>query len=197
LNQLNLSIEQDTAGRLDIVRDEIGFIREREQGIILINKLVENNDILLRITHNDTKSENIIFSEDNRAICLIDLATVMQGYVLYDFGDAVRTIACKAKEDEQNLDLVNLDLSIFRAFSKGFLNKTKSFLTKAERENLPYSARLMTYLMAIRFLTDYLNGDRYYRIQQPDHNLIRARVQIKIIQLLEQNQQEMELIIKN
>ena len=153
--------------------------------------------IPIRITHNDTKFNNIIFDDSNKAICVVDFDTIMQGSALFDFGDAIRSIANTAAEDEQDLEKVKLNLNIFEAYTYGYLDNTKELLTDTEINFLAFSACYITFIMGLRFLTDYLNGDIYYRIQYPEHNLVRARNQFKLVECMEQQNFEMNEIVKS
>jgi serine/threonine protein kinase len=149
-----------------------------------------------RITHNDTKINNILFDENGQILSVIDLDTVMPGLVHFDFGDAIRTAACTTEEDETDLDKITINLSIFEGFAKGFLEETKSFLTSEETQLLAHSAKFMTFIMGLRFLTDYLEGDVYYKIKHPEHNIERARAQFKLVSEISLKEKEMQEIIK-
>jgi Ser/Thr protein kinase RdoA (MazF antagonist) len=131
----------------------------------------------LRVTHNDTKLNNILFDRNDNAICLIDLDTVMPGYVLYDYGDALRTMSNTAAEDEQDLSQVRFDFHVFEAFTRGYLSEAGKFLRPEEKEWLWLAPACMTFIIGLRFLTDHINGDRYFHIHREGHNLDRARVQ--------------------
>ena len=149
----------------------------------------------VRVTHNDTKINNVLFDADTRkAICVIDLDTVMPGLSVYDFGDAIRFGASTAAEDEKDLDRVSLDLGLFRAFTRGFFETSPS-LTKEEIECMPLGAFTMTLEVGMRFLTDYLKGDKYFSIDYPQHNLDRARTQFKLITDMERKWDEMKRIV--
>jgi hypothetical protein len=163
--------------------------------MLTIPQLIRQGRIPVRITHNDTKFNNILFDKNDHAVCIVDLDTVMPGSLLFDFGDAIRTGANTVCEDERDLDRVDINLSIFRAYSGGFINSLQTSLTSDEISNLAFSARFMTFIIGLRFLTDYLDGDLYFRTSYPDHNLDRARVQFRLIQAMEQNADAMEQII--
>ena len=159
-------------------------------------KLYRDGLIPLRVTHNDTKLNNILFDrKTNESICVIDLDTIMPGFSLYDFGDAIRFGANTAAEDERDLSKVQLSLTLFESFTKGFLSACATALTRAEVKHLAFSAMLMTYECGIRFLTDYLDGDVYFKIAYPDHNLVRARNQFKLVYEIEQHLDEMNEIV--
>jgi Ser/Thr protein kinase RdoA (MazF antagonist) len=195
LNNLRKAVKQDIAGRAARVRDETGFAEKRSEEMKLVSKMGIEGTIPLRVTHNDTKINNVLFDEENKAVCVIDLDTVMPGYVHFDFGDAIRTFANTADEDEKDVSKVRMNLELFEAFSKGFLSETKTILKPAELATLAFSARMMTYIIGIRFLTDYLEGDTYYKTQYPEHNLVRARVQFRLIESMEEQFEEMQGVI--
>ncbi len=192
------SYEADVKGRAAEVKAEYDFAvaRKEETGILL--SLHEQGLIPMRVTHNDTKLNNILFDEDTgKGVCVIDLDTIMPGFSLYDFGDAIRFGANTTKEDDDNLDNVKVSLELFAAFAKGFLSACAKELTPAEVEQLAFSAKLMTYECGIRFLKDYLDGDVYFRINKdiPTHNLIRARNQFKLVAEMEKHMDEMNSIV--
>jgi Ser/Thr protein kinase RdoA (MazF antagonist) len=191
------TVLHDPAGRVKEVADEIGFIESRAQEMHTILRLGERGEIPLRVTHNDTKFNNILFNSANKAISVVDLDTVMPGYILYDFGDAIRTGASTAAEDESDLLKMNIDLNLFAAYANGYLSVAGNFLNKTETAHLAFSAKFMTYLIGLRFLTDHVDGDRYYKTGFPGHNLQRARAQFRLLQNMEQNFGEMERIVLN
>ena len=184
--QLDDAAAHDAAGRLSSVRTELDFLEaNRSRGMILSDGLAQG---LLKcgITHNDTKLNNILFDDaTGEAICLIDLDTVMPGTILFDTGDLIRTAANTACEDEQDLSKVRFNIEIFNALIDGYLSTAGSFLTAYEKSLIAESGRALTQIMAVRFLTDYLNGDTYYKITRPAHNLDRTRTQIKLIQSMD------------
>ena len=158
---------------------------------------MNNGNIPVRVTHNDTKINNILFDKNTReAICVIDLDTVMPGSALYDFGDALRVGASTAAEDEVNLDVVHFSKEYFESFAKGFFEEMGNELTEKEIELLAFSAKLLTYECGIRFLTDYLNGDTYFKTKHKNHNLDRARNQFKLVREISEMEDELNLIIK-
>lgn len=181
--QLDKAIEENKAGRLSSVTKEIGFLMEnRERGMVLIDAL-KNGELPLRVTHNDTKMNNVLFDEHTgEPLCVIDLDTVMSGTCLFDTGDMIRTGTCTAKEDETDLSKVHFNITLFQSMIQGYCEKAKRFLTPKEMGLIAESGRTITQIMAVRFLTDYLNGDVYYHIDRPSHNLDRARTQIELIQ---------------
>jgi len=190
-------ISDDPAGRVSSSGKEIAEITRREEEMKIIIRLGEEGRIPLRITHNDTKFNNILFDSNDRALCIIDLDTVMPGYVHYDFGDAIRTASNTAEEDSTDLSSVSIDLGIYEAYAKGYLSETRSTLNSTEKEFLPFAPKLLTYIMATRFLTDYLDGDKYYKIKYPEHNLHRTRAQTALLSSMEENCEKMKQIINN
>ena len=152
----------------------------------IIQHLKEKGEIKLRVTHNDTKISNALFDLQGKGLCVIDTDTIMPGIIHYDFGDAIRTICNTAAEDEKELDKVNFNKTYYKAYSKGFLEKIGTSISELERNSLPLGAKTMIFIMALRFLTDYLNGDIYYKINYDDHNLVRAKNQFKLIDSFEQ-----------
>lgn len=190
-------IEKDPAGRADSVRAEIEEIVSREEEMKTILRLGAEGRIPLRITHNDTKFNNILFDNNDRALLLIDLDTVMPGYVHYDFGDAIRTATNRAEEDSEDLSAVSMDIDIYGAYAEGFLSETRNTLNATETEYLPFAPKLLTYIMATRFLTDYIDGDHYYKIRYPLHNLQRVRVQLTLLRDMEAQYHNMVQIINN
>ncbi|MRR21824.1 aminoglycoside phosphotransferase family protein [bacterium] len=189
--------ERDPAGRAASVRKEIEEITSREEEMKTILRLGAEGMIPLRITHNDTKFNNILFDSNDRALLLIDLDTVMPGYVHYDFGDAIRTAANRSDEDTADLAAVSMDIEIYKAYAEGFLSETMNTLNATEKEYLPFAPKLLTYIMATRFLTDYIDGDHYYKINYPLHNLQRVRVQLTLLRDMEAQYNNMVQIINN
>ena len=186
--QLHAAIESDPAGRAAGAREEIqGYLAyERDAGELM--NLLKNGDLPLRVTHNDTKLNNVLLREsDHRPLCVIDLDTVMPGLAANDFGDSIRFGASTAAEDEQDVGRVQLSLELYRAYADAFLNACGSRLTNKERETLPLGAKLMTLECGARFLADYLNGDVYFHTQYPEHNLVRCRTQLKLVQEMEKH----------
>jgi Ser/Thr protein kinase RdoA (MazF antagonist) len=185
MKNLRTAIASGLTERKLLVADDLERLFARETEMMRVHELEQKGEIPERITHNDTKFNNILFDENDRAVCLIDLDTVMNGSVLYDFGDAVRTLSNSADEDEKNLSLVEFDSALFSSFAGGYLSETRSVLTKIEIDLLAFSCKLMTYIMAVRFLTDFINGDVYFKTSYPSHNLNRARNQIRLLECME------------
>ncbi|MCK9536902.1 MAG: aminoglycoside phosphotransferase family protein [Bacilli bacterium] len=178
--------------------NEVKFVFDRKNIMNVITDMLDKNEIPERVTHNDTKLNNIMIDENtNKAICVIDLDTVMPGSVLYDFGDAIRVGASTAVEDEPDLSRVQLDVSLFELFSRGFLEETHRLLNQKEIDHLVEGARLITLECGMRFLTDYFKGNTYFSISYPKHNLVRARAQFKLVEEIEKNYSKLQNIIKN
>lgn len=190
------SCKQDTANRAQSVQPEIEFFRSRADEMMKIHRIGKQGLLPVRITHNDTKFNNILFDENANALCIIDLDTVMNGYVHYDFGDAIRTLANTAEEDEPDLSKVQFNFELFENFTKGYLKETISILTETEIQHLAFSAKLMTYIIALRFFTDFLDGDTYFKTHYPTHNLDRTRNQIKLFREMEGHFTAMEEVIE-
>lgn len=182
IEALKAAIREDRAGRAEYVKKEIDFALENASWAGAVVKGMEEGRIPVRVTHNDTKINNILFDlETGKAVCVIDLDTVMPGSALYDFGDALRMGGSTAAEDEVDLEKVWFETEAFEAFARGYLSEMKEALTEDEIALLPLSVKLMTYECGIRFLTDYLNGDTYFKIHREHHNLDRARNQFKLV----------------
>lgn len=167
--------------RLNKAKEQIQLVEDYKEEMHIIQGLKESGAIRTRVTHNDTKISNILFSTKNKGLCVIDTDTVMPGIIHYDFGDAIRTICNTAAEDETNLDLVEFNVNYYKAYTEGFLKKMGPFLSPLELKYLPLGAKTMIFIMALRFLTDYLNGDVYYKTKYPEHNFDRAKNQFKLI----------------
>lgn len=196
LEALEKSVELDTAGRVSFAKDEINFALSRKSDAEIVINLHKEGLIPLRVTHNDTKLNNILFDEKTgESICVIDLDTIMPGFSLYDFGDSIRYGANTTREDDDNLDNVDISLELFESFTKGFLGACASDLTETEVRYLAFSAKLMTFECGVRFLTDYLDGDVYFRTAYQEHNLVRARNQFKLVSEIEKNLSKMEEIV--
>lgn len=190
------AVERDPAGRAAAVKNEIDFILARESDASVAVDLLAQGKLPERITHNDTKLNNVLIDDQTgRGICVIDLDTTMPGTVLYDFGDLIRMGAATAAEDELDLSKVDVDLQLFEHLTRGYVDAVRDLLTPIEWDLLVFGGRLITYEQAIRFLGDYINGDTYYKTKYPDHNLDRARTQIKMLQEMERKQDQMEAIV--
>lgn len=195
---LEKAVSEDICGRKKEVEKEIDFAFSRKSDTPIIINAIKSGEIPLRVTHNDTKLNNVLFDrETDEAICVIDLDTVMPGSLLYDYGDSIRFGASSGAEDEKDLDKIFCRMDYFEAFTKGFLEAIGSDITKKEMELLPFSAKIMTYECGIRFLTDYLRGDTYFKIHYPGQNLDRARTQFKLVGDMEEKFSQMSEIVKN
>ncbi len=191
------SVEGDPAGRAAEVRPEIDFVLAREKDAGVVVDGLGSGRIPERITHNDTKLNNVMIDDrTGEGICVIDLDTVMPGSVLYDFGDSVRLGAATAAEDERDLGRVGFDLGMFDRLAAGYLDAARDFLTPAETGLLAFSAKLLTLECGIRFLTDHLQGDVYFKIHRGDHNLDRARTQFKMVAEMERRMEAMESVVR-
>ncbi len=196
LHDFKNAIKKNSAGRLKKVQSEVDFLNSWAVAMNEIPKMGRAGILPVRITHNDTKFNNILLDKDNNIQCVIDLDTVMPGYVAFDFGDAIRTIINTAVEDEADLNTIQLNIPLFAEFTKGYLSQTKSFLTEAELKSLIMGVLLLPYMQSIRFLTDYLEGDVYYKIHFAEHNLQRTHAQMQLFKMLELNRKELENIVQ-
>jgi hypothetical protein len=190
------TVQRDPVKRAESAGPEIKQVLDRAENMKIILKLGREGKIPVRITHNDTKFNNILLDENDKALCVIDLDTVMPGYIHYDFGDAIRTVTNTAQEDEKDLAKVNMNLNLFRAYAEGYLSETGATLNNVEKEYLAFAPGLITYTIAVRFLTDYIDGDNYFKIHHAHHNLQRARAQLKLVRSMEEQYGEMHEIIK-
>ncbi|WP_347838094.1 aminoglycoside phosphotransferase family protein [uncultured Draconibacterium sp.] len=188
-------LAKNPVGRKKEVAEEISWIESRKTEMLEFWQLVENRTIPTRISHNDTKINNILFDKKGDVLCVIDLDTVLSSTVLNDFGDAMRFYTNTGLEDDKNTDNVSMDMAIFKAFSKGYLEETISFLTPREIEFLAFSARYITYEQVLRFLMDYIDGDNYYKIKYANHNLVRTRAQYRLLLSMEAQYKEMKEFI--
>lgn len=197
ISDFKKAVADNLSGRADSVKEEIAFVLDREQDCHILVDLIESGDLPLKVTHNDTKLNNIMFdNETNQGICVVDLDTVMPGLSLYDFGDSIRFGANTAAEDEKDLSKVSLSLEYFEAYVKGYLESAGKSLTAKEIECLPISAKLMTLECGMRFLGDYINGDVYFKTGYPEHNLDRAHTQLVLVKDMEAKFDEMTAIVE-
>ena len=197
LRQLQEAVSADPAHRLAEVRPLVDALMERAESMCLAERLHREGVLPKRICHCDTKVNNMMFDEEGRVLCVIDLDTVMPSYIFSDYGDFLRTAANVGREDDPHPEKVSFDMEIFRAFTRGYLRGAGEFLLPVEREHLPYAAMLFPYMQAVRFLTDYLNGDVYYKTAYPDHNLVRTRAQLQLLRSVEQHQAEMKAFVES
>ena len=196
-NKFLTAIEQNKSNRACLVQEEIDFVKKRADKLSLIVDALAKGEIPLRVTHNDTKINNVLIDKDTgKAICIIDLDTIMPGSLLYDFGDSIRSGCNTALEDEKNLDLVDFDINLYEAYCKGFLRGIGEKITDKELEMLHIGAIVITLECGIRFLTDYLDGDLYFKTDYPDHNLVRCHTQFKLARKMESQSDKMLSIAK-
>lgn len=193
--QWNATLERDAARRKSSLSAEIGWIESRKERMLQFKKLIEDGVIPPRVTHNDTKISNILFDTDENVLCVIDLDTVMRSTSLYDFGDAIRSYANTGEEDAPDTSTVGLSLPMFRAYTEGFLSERRDTLTQPEIDNLAFSALYITYEQVLRFLMDYIDGDTYYKIKYPEHNLVRTHAQYALLLDMERNLDRMRAIV--
>lgn len=180
LKQLDEAVEADAAGRMEKVRDLVAEIRKDAYDMCCAERYYREGKLPKRICHCDTKVSNMLFDKEGNVLCIIDLDTVMSSFVFSDFGDFLRSAANTGQEDDENLDNVKFNFEIFKSFAKGYIESAKCFLTPLEIELLPYAVTLFPYMQAVRFLTDYINGDTYYQIKYPEHNYVRTLAQYKL-----------------
>jgi len=196
LAKLKDAIAEDIKGRVAEVQDEIAFVMAREKDCSVALQAQRDGILPLRVTHNDTKLNNVLIDKaTGEGICVIDLDTTMPGLAINDFGDSIRFGANHSAEDEKDLTKVNFDISLFEAYTRGFLAGADGALTDSELEYLPWGAKLMTLECGIRFLTDYLVGDTYFRIHYPEQNLDRCRTQFKLVRDMEEQWDDMKAVI--
>lgn len=195
--QLHEAVEADAAGRMSLpeVKELLAAILPWEQEMCKAERLHREGVLPKRVCHCDTKVNNMLFDADGNVLCVIDLDTVMLSFVFSDFGDFLRTAANPVAEDFPELDKIDFRMDIFEAFSRGYLSSAAGFLTAVERQNLPYAACLFPYMQAVRFFTDYINGDTYYKIKYPEHNLVRTRNQLALFTSAMSKQAQMAELI--
>lgn len=189
-------LEKDECNRALRAKDEIDFLLQRADDMPVLVDLIAKGSLPIRVTHNDTKFNNVMIdNKTGEGICVIDLDTVMPGSLLYDFGDAIRSITNTGEEDERDLSLVHFSLETYNRYTKGYLDATRGTLAPAEIEYLAFSARLLTLECGMRFLTDHINGDTYFRTKRENHNLDRCKTQFRLVKEMEENYTEMSQII--
>lgn len=189
------AVKLNTAGRLHEVQDLVEEIEKRGDEMCMCERLFREGKLPKRINHCDTKVNNMLFDESGKVLCVIDLDTAMPGFVMSDFGDFMRSAGNTGKEDDSDLQNVSFNMEIFKSYTQGYLQETKSFLSPIEIDLLPFGARLITYMQVTRFLADYLNGDTYYKINNPMHNLQRSKAQFALLQSIENHYSEMQKYI--
>jgi len=193
ISQFQVALNGDKVDRAKNCQSVIDFYSSRSNEMLEFDKLVGTKKLPIRVTHNDTKINNVLFNDLGKAISVIDLDTVMPGVVHYDFGDAIRTIAAKAMEDETSIERIGINISLYKSFTAGYLDEIGELLTPTELEFLPKAPRMMTYIMGIRFLADYLRGDTYYKVSHTEHNIERAKNQMALIIDMERKSLEMSI----
>ena len=195
---LKQAINEDKQGRANKIHDEIDFCKKNKDIIHTFSSAIKEGKLPVRITHNDTKIDNVLLdNETGEVMCIVDLDTVMPGLVHYDFGDMVRTLTSPADEDDRNLNNVTMRMNFFEALSKGYLSEANSFLNKTEKDYLAVAGKVITFQLGLRFLTDYLNGDLYFRAHRDEQNLDRARVQFKLVEKMIENEAAMKSLISS
>lgn len=194
--QWDEALEKDAAGRVKDLAEEIGWIDSRRKEMLDFWSKVEDGTIPTRVTHNDTKISNILFDGKGDVLCVIDLDTCMSSTSLNDFGDAIRSYTNTGAEDDRDLANVSMSISMFEAYTRGYLSQRKGNLTDSEIENLAFSARYITYEQVLRFLMDYIDGDKYYKTAYPGHNLVRTRAQYRLLQSIEEQYGAMKKIVE-
>lgn len=196
LDTLKQAIEEDHYNRARFATPEIEFALKQEPWVGTLLDAHARGEIPERITHNDTKFNNVMLDwETGRAVCVVDLDTVMPGLVHYDFGDMVRTTTSPTMEDEKDLSKVQMQMPMFEALARGYVGAARAFLTPEERHYLAFAGKLITYTIGIRFLADYLAGDKYFRVHRPDHNLDRCRTQFRLVESIAQQEETMQRFI--
>lgn len=195
LRQLDEAIKADKMGRLEKVKPIVDEVLARAEEMTQQERLYAEGKLPKRISHCDTKVNNILFDKDDNVLCVIDLDTTMPGFVLSDFGDFMRTAGNTGAEDDPDLSRIGVNMDVFRAFTKGYIESAASMLTDMEKKMLPFGAKLLTYMTAVRFLTDYLKGDVYFKIQHPEHNLQRTIAQLQLLKSFDEHTAEMDAYI--
>ena len=196
--QWDETIAADPVGRVAELKEEISWIESRRKEMLEFWSLVEDGTIPMHVTHNDTKISNILFNKsDGSMLCMIDLDTVMSSTSLNDFGDAIRSYTNTGAEDDMNLDNVEMSMEMFKAYAEGYLHEQKASMVQSELDHLAFSARYITFEQVLRFLMDYIDGDKYYKTAYPEHNLVRTHAQYKLLQSMERQYDQMCEVIKN
>jgi len=197
LKQFKEAVDTNVAGRLGETRKLADALLERSETYCIQEQLYREGKLKKRINHCDTKVNNILFDQKGKVLCVIDLDTVMPGFVLSDIGDFIRTACNTGAEDDEHLDHIHVNMEIFKAYTRGYMETAKDFLSHLEIQMLPYGGRLLTYMQTVRFFTDYLAGDTYYKIHSPKHNWQRSLAQFKFLRELEAKASEMDEFMRN
>jgi Ser/Thr protein kinase RdoA (MazF antagonist) len=187
LKQLEIAVAQDACNRLRLVERELNIVKKYADSMRYFQLQAQLEALPKRVIHNDTKFNNVLLNSKDEAQCVIDLDTVMDGYIAYDFGDAIRTIINTTSEDQEDLSKIGLNMDLFDAYTKGYLQEASNFITDAEVSSLLKGVLLLPYMQAVRFLTDYINGDKYFKIKSENHNLQRTRAQLQLLHMLDAN----------
>ena len=195
--QLIDAVSSDRAGRLENVHKFVDEIERQSRSMCLAEQLHREGKLPKRVCHCDTKVNNMMFDEDGHVLCVIDLDTVMPSFVFSDFGDFLRTAANFVAEDCPDLNRVGFNMDIFRSFAQGYLESTRQFLLPIERDNLPFATALFPFMQSVRFLWDYLNGDKYWKVEYPTHNLVRAQDQMALYKSVRLHEKEMTEFLRN
>lgn len=195
LRQLREALSADPVGRAASVSDLVAEIEYRADDMLIQERLYAEGKLPKRTIHCDTKVDNVLFDRGGQVLCVVDWDTVMPGFILSDVGDFIRTGVNTAPEDEADLSKIGVNMDIYRAFVEGYLSTAGKFLTDTERSLIAYGGRLMTYMQTVRFLADYINGDTYFKVHHPEHNLQRTRAQFRYLQCLEERAPEMEALL--
>jgi Ser/Thr protein kinase RdoA (MazF antagonist) len=190
-------VKTDSLGRVQSIPELVEFVHHRAYEYCLLDRLIDDGTLPVRVVHNDPKINNILFNKADKGICMIDLDTLMPGCLLHDFGDAIRTTANSAEEDEPDTQKVSINLQLFEAYVKGFVSETAAILKPKEIEYLAFSSQVLTFIIGLRFLTDYLEGDQYFKIAFPKHNVQRAKAQFALVQSMENSRETMNEIVMN
>ncbi len=196
LRQLREALAADPVGRASKVSDLIEEIERRADKMLIQEQLYAEGKLPKRTIHCDTKVDNVLFDKSGKVLCVVDWDTVMPGFILSDVGDFIRTGVNLAPEDEADLSKIGVNMEIYRAFVEGYLSTAGKFLNETERSLIAYGGRLMTYMQTVRFLADYINGDTYFKVHHPEHNLQRTRAQFRYLQCLEEKAEEMEALLR-
>jgi len=197
MKQFRDAVSLDAAGRVSASHDLIAEVESRADDMCKVETWGREGKLPKRINHCDTKVNNVLFDDKGQILCVVDLDTVMPGYVLSDFGDFIRTGANKGAEDDADLNKIGVNLDIFAGYARGYAETAKGFLSKIEIDHLAFGAKLLTFMQTVRFFTDYLNGDTYYKIHFPEHNLQRTHAQLQLLKDLEKNYDKMcEIVAK-
>ena len=197
LQQLREAVAANPAGRVEEVKSYLDELEKRAEEMCKAERLHREGKLPKRVCHCDTKVNNMMFDEQGNVLCVIDLDTVMPSFIFSDFGDFLRSAANTGLEDDSDLSHVSFNMEIFKAFAKGYLESAKGFLLPIEIENLPYAAALFPYMQCVRFLTDYINGDTYYKIKYPEHNLVRTRNQLQLFRCVLGKQEELKKFVES